>query len=67
MWSYIVNTMEPKVREWNVGLWNWEKIVQGLEVSAVLQFFDYNMQYLLCDCLTGGIQYCVNCMMMNML
>ena len=36
MWSYIVNTMEPKVREGSDGLLSWEKILQGLEVSAAV-------------------------------
>ena len=36
MRSYIVNTVEPKVHERGFGLLNSEKIVQELEVSAVV-------------------------------
>ena len=36
MWSYIVNTMDPKVCEYSIGLLSWEKIVQGFEVSATV-------------------------------
>ena len=31
-----MNTVELKVIEWDVGLMNWEKIMQGLELSVAV-------------------------------
>ena len=36
MRSCIVNTMELKMHEQSVGLLDWKKFIQGLEVSAAL-------------------------------